>query len=341
MREEEVTKIRLSEGDVIAALPHMLGFHPEDSVVLMAVNGKRLGMTMRADIPDESDAPFWVEQLMVPIRQQQATGVVVVVVGGKTVDGDLPHRVLVDALDTELLRAGVRLMHAAWTERVAAGAPWRCYDDPLCGGVVPNPASTAMAAASVACGVVAFGSRNELAAVLDTDDDPEALVRRAVLLLGCAGQPPMSAEVVAERLAQLDRLRQVVDAAGGIALVRWPVDDELVVQVASALRDHRVRDVCCTWCIGDGAAAAEGLWLALVRATPAPERAEPATLLALAAYSRGDGALAGVALEAAQAAHPGHTLSRMLRTALDGGLPPDMLRAVLAETAEQQNGAPQ
>lgn len=322
--DTKVTKIRLGGDDLIAALPHMLGFHPENSVVLMAVNGNRLGLTMRADLVDERDAAVWVEQLMVPIRHERATGVVVVVVGGRAVHGDLPHRALVDAVDTALLRAGVHLVHAAWTERIVAGAPWRCYYDPLCGGTVPDPDSSTMAAASVAAGVVTFGSRAELAAVLDADD-PAVLTRRAVQLLATAGQPPMSAEVVAERLAQLARLLMVIEAAGGIVLV----DDELVVQVASALRDPRVRDVCYGWCGGDRAKAAEELWLALVRATPAPERAEPATLLALAAYQRGDGALAGVALDAAQAADPDHSLSSMLRVALDGGMPPELLRSVL------------
>jgi hypothetical protein len=87
------------------------------------------------------------------------------------------------------------------------------------------------------------------------------------------------------------------------------------------------------WCTGSGAVAAERLWLALVRATPAPERAEPAALLALTAYLRGDGALAGVALDAAQQACPHHSLSGLLRAALDGGLPPELLRGVARDAA--------
>ena len=87
------------------------------------------------------------------------------------------------------------------------------------------------------------------------------------------------------------------------------------------------------WCTGAGAAAAERLWLALVRATPAPERAEPAALLALTAYLRGDGALAGVALDAALNACPHHSLSGLLRAALDGGLPPELLRGVAEDAA--------
>jgi hypothetical protein len=137
----------------------------------------------------------------------------------------------------------------------------------------------------------------------------------------------MSARAVGQRLAQLTELYRAA-AAGDPEL-----SDGIVAEVASALCDHRVRDSCLPWCIGSGAAAAERLWLALVRATPAPERAEPAALLALTAYLRGDGALASVALEAALHACPHHSLSGLLRAALDGGLPPELLRDVARDAA--------
>jgi uncharacterized protein YecT (DUF1311 family) len=49
-------------------------------------------------------------------------------------------------------------------------------------------------------------------------------------------------------------------------------------------------------------------------------------LLAHSALIRGDGALAGIALDRAQRAWPGHRLSAMIRSALDAGLGPDQLR---------------
>jgi hypothetical protein len=80
---------------------------------------------------------------------------------------------------------------------------------------------------------------------------------------------------------------------------------------------------------------AERLWLALVRATPAPERAEPAAFLALTAYMRGDGALAGLALDEAPHACPDHSLSALLRAALAAGLPPEVLGGVARDAAER------
>jgi hypothetical protein len=53
---------------------------------------------------------------------------------------------------------------------------------------------------------------------------------------------------------------------------------------------------------------------------PAPEVAEPATLLACAVLVRGGGALVGAALDRARAADPQHTLSRLVVGLLDTGI---------------------
>ena len=82
---------------------------------------------------------------------------------------------------------------------------------------------------------------------------------------------------------------------------------------------------------GTGIAAdgAEHLWAALVRETPDPEAAEPAALLAACALLRGDGALAGIALDRAEQAWPGHRLSRLLRAVWAAGIPPERVRDCL------------
>ncbi|MGH3937893.1 MAG: DUF4192 domain-containing protein [Pseudonocardiaceae bacterium] len=330
MSAPHADRIRLSDpAELIAAVPHLLGFHPHDSVVLLALHGRQLGLTLRADLVAVEQTPLLAEQMLLPMAQQRPTGVAVIVIGGEPgPDGDPPHRCLVDVVDEVLRRAGLPVVHAAWVAATVGGAPWRCYDDPLCAGTLADPATTPLAAAAVAAGAVTFGNREELAALL-AGDDPATLRRRALLLRTADADHPMSADLRARRFARLEELHQ--QAAQG----QLELSDRTVTEVASALCDHRVRDACLTWCTGPDAAAGERLWLALVRGTPAPERAEPAALLALTAYLRGDGALAGLALEVALRACPDHSLSGLLRAALDGGLPPEMLRTV----ADDASGA--
>jgi hypothetical protein len=320
--------IRLSDpSELIAAVPHLLGFHPHDSVVLLALHGRNLGLCMRADLVAPDQAQHLAEHLLLPIARGRPTGVALVVIGGEvSPDDDLPHRALVNALDDVLTGAGIPVMLAAWTTRTTHGAPWRCYHDSVGTGTVADPATSPLAAATVAAGAVTFGSREEMAELLAAEDSA-ALQRRAALLDAADAEHPMSARVVKQRFARLGELHRAA-AAGDLVL-----SDSVVAEVASALCDHRVRDACLPWCTGLGAVAAERLWLSLVRATPAPERAEPAALLALTAYLRGDGALAGVALDAAQQACPHHSLSSLLRAALDGVLPPELLRNVAKDAA--------
>lgn len=319
-------RIRLSDpAALIAAVPHLLGFHPRNSVVLMALHDTTLGLTLRADLVAIEHAALLAEQLLLPMARQRPTGVVLVVIGGElTAADEPPHGVLVDTVSRVFGSAGLPVMHAAWVAETAAGASWRCYEDPLCAGTIADPAATALAAATVAAGAVTFRSREQLAAVLAADD-AGTLQRRSQLLDAADAEHPMSAELRAQRLARLDALRRAA-IAGQVEL-----DDGTLAEVVSALCDHRVRDACLPWCTGTEADGAERLWLALVRGTPAPHRAEPAALLALTAYLRGDGAMAGLALDTAQQASPDHSLSALLRAALDGGLPPEVLRTVAAD----------
>jgi hypothetical protein len=118
----------------------------------------------------------------------------------------------------------------------------------------------------------------------------------------------------------------LADAAAG------PVhlDDGRVLALAAALADPLVRDAALARCATPaGSSGAEQLWAALARETPDPEAAEPAALLAACALLRGDGALAGIALDRAERAWPGHRLTGLLRAALLAGIRPEQLRECL------------
>ena len=107
------------------------------------------------------------------------------------------------------------------------------------------------------------------------------------------------------------------------------LDDERVVALTRALQLPAVREAAIAACTGSRSAAAETLWAALTRGTPDPEAAEPAALLALMALLHGDGALANVALQRAEAAWPGHSFTATLRGIAAIGVRPSELRSCL------------
>jgi hypothetical protein len=110
---------------------------------------------------------------------------------------------------------------------------------------------------------------------------------------------------------------------------RPALTDREVARVVWGLRDRDVRDRALELAMGADASAAEVLWTDCTRRAPAPLDAAPATLLAVSAWLRGDGAMANVALERALAGEPGYALARLLAQALAQCVSPSELRALI------------
>jgi hypothetical protein len=324
-------------GELIAAIPTLLGFTPVDSLVLAVFDdtaaGCRLRLTMRADLPPPDLRGELAEQLVAPLLRTQPAAVALVVVGGRIdASGQLPHAELPGVVELALRGVGVSVVRSLWVERVCDGATWRCYDDPDCHGRMPDPNSTMVAEAAAALGVTTFDSREDMAASI-APDRADRLVRTSALLREASAEPQVCA-VRADRGRRL--LDELVDGFGG----RLSLTDDQIVDMALALADPATRDSYLVTAFSDHADAAQRLWAELTKRSPAPFSAEPACLLAFSAYVRGDGAMTGIALDRAVTAHPGHRLAVLLRCALDTGLPPEEIRTMLSRLPARQVGGP-
>lgn len=326
-----IASLRLNRpAELLAGIPGLLGFPPVDSLVLItftAVPELTLGAAIRADLPPSWDESDLVDQLCCAVANNDPTGVVVVVVGGdREGEDDLPNRHLVETLADVLQDEGAPVAHALWAPSIEQGAPWLCYLHDTCRGEIPDPKSSPLAALSVASGRPAYADRAELVAQL-APDPPEALARREHLLT--THTPPEDDESLDRELAFL---YDTIAATGKDTPHPADLDDERIARLGAALSHGRVRDECLVLALTDQAGAAERLWLALTRALPPPERAEPACLLSVSAYLRGEGALANVALDVALKANPAHTLSAILQQAVDLGTSPATLRLMLVDS---------
>ncbi|WP_197322031.1 DUF4192 domain-containing protein [Saccharomonospora sp. NB11] len=324
-------------GELLAATPHLLGFDPAESLVLVGHRGRtgvRIGNIVRADLPSPGDETALARHLLGPLTHD-SVAVTVIVVGGTRTEGTPgpPARAVVAAVSAVFGQAGLPVLHALWVPRIRAGAPWRCYEQSCCAGHLPDPRSTVMAAVSAHAGLVTHRSRAEMERQLHPVA-PEVLERRAAMLRR------RSSGGGRDDVAALRRGRSAVRTVLARA---WKgtlhLSDTEVVELAVALSQPKIRDACLATALpvdSPGAATAERLWLLLTKHTPTPQRAEPATLLAYSAYVRGEGALAGMALDAARDADPDHLLSGLLRQALDHGLPPEKL-AGLATSCDEES----
>jgi hypothetical protein len=343
---EQPLRLRLHEpGELVAAVPHLLGFRPAESLVVVAVHGtgrrRRLGAVARADLPPPDDVVAVVDacaRRVVPTGPEEVT---VIVVAEPEASGEQPGRGLAppprpdvaDAVRDAFTADGVGVPGRLWVPRIAAGAPWRCYPPCDCRGEVSATDDSPVAAAAAWLGHVTYGSRDELEASLAPGaPDPrlrariDAEVRAAVLdreLGGPAAARRDLAAVVAAR-------REVV--AGRV------LGDAELARLAVALGDPLVRDTVLGWSVDEDealASSAEQLWTLLVRTLPAPEVADPAVLLACALLVRGGSALVGVALERARRADPAHRLTGLVGALLLSGAGPSTMREVIRDAAAE------
>jgi uncharacterized protein DUF4192 len=339
--------VRLSDpGDLAAALPHLIGFRPRESLVAVSLRGPRglrLGLTARVDLPPAAHRALVVGGVVRSLATDRPDAVLLAVVSedddvgaaeaGRAPTGpDLPHRPLVHAAVLAFDAAGIAVREALLVRR----GRWWSYDcDRACcapGAGTPLPAGTSpMAAAAALTGQV-------------VEPDRAALVGRiAPVGAGAAQAMARACDEVGDDLARRtarhgwDAVAEetwaavltAVEAAGPASGRR--LSDREVARLAWGLRDVDLRDRALTLALGPSAAAAEVVWTELTRRAPAPLDAAPATLLAVTAWVRGDGALAHVALDRALAGEPGYSFAILLRAALDACLPPAEVRRLIRE----------
>ena len=327
-----------SPADMLAIVPHLLGFIPSHSLVVVGARGPRhrIDVTFRYDLPDPPDrqaaASIASHAVSVLTSQQFTTAVVIGYGPGPLVTP------LADAIRPAISQTDLELRDVL---RVHDGCYWSylCTNPSCCppAGVLfdldGHPASVAMTA-TTGRGVLA--NRDELAATIAPLIGPAAETMR---------QETARAERIAARLLTrtttgnsarplIDRGLTAVQAA--ITTYRDGGSVELRGQfawLALTLTSLEVRDD--AWARMDPAHARahQRLWTDLIRHAQPGYIAAPAALLAFTAWQNGNGALANLALDRALTDTPGYSMAQLLRDAIDAGAPPSV--AVLPMTPEE------
>lgn len=321
---------------LIAGIPSLIGFPPTDSLVLFTFNRcptLMLGTTLRFDLPAPEHVEGAAEHLVAVARQNRAVAAIAIVVGGTPDE----HRPLVDALRQGFADNDILLVHANWVHEIQFGERWQCYLDPQCTDEVPDPQATALAVAAAIAGDPTYRDREEMAAQL-APDPAESLARREELLDAHlrTPQPPYTEDDLTADLALITQLQTETETSPNLPALT----DRQLIRAAKALSRCEVRDECLEAALAGTPRAGERLWTVLTRALPAPERADPAALLAMSAYLRGAGTLAGLAIRTALAANPAHSLANTLDTALTHAVPPTDLRHLLLNSILKNEGLP-
>jgi Domain of unknown function (DUF4192) len=311
-------------GAVIAALPAVLGFVPEKSLVLISIDEGELGSVMRVDLSQAlADRIGQLAEVASAAEPEAAIAVIVDADGAGCPMCNEEYRDLCATLTEQLSQRDIALWAAHVVDRVAAGGRWHCVDGCGASGVIDDPSASPLAVAAVLDGRRLYARRADLQAVIAVDERAASGA-----LAGLISEHAASRDAAHHADPAGCVRRDVEDTMAAAARVGdgQQLSDAELARLACALRDVEVRDTLYALAVGQSAGEAESLWALLSRSLPTPWRVEALVLVAFSAYVRGDGPLAGVSLEAALRCQPGHRMAGMLDTALQSGLRPEHIR---------------
>ena len=313
-----------SPHDLLAAIPFLIGYHPENSLVLVALKDDTVGMAMRVDMPTDIAAESY-DLLASHFQREAADAALIVAYVDSQSD---PEAVLINT-SAALLRAGISIKESL----IVSDGRYRsmlCHDSECCpplGSPIPDIDSSRIAAEHVIAGhPMPFANVSGLV--------------QSIAALPSAMQESWQSEVRAfwiesdsESLLDLQRdgATAVIDLAGEYAQGRGAEDRELAARVIGRISDIQVRDYALGSHNDETADAYWQMWRELLLIAPRGFVAPIASIFAALAYERGEGALAHKALDRALADDERYSLALLLRRVFTAGWPPQSFTAMRAE----------
>ncbi len=323
---------------VLAVVPHMLGFYPSQSLVVLGLGEQhRVMVTFRYDLPEPYDC-----ELATDIAQHAEYVLRRERIGSALLVGYGSEELVLPVLAQTAAKLGNHGIQLAEALRAEGGRYWSllCNDPSCCPpeGRPYDPGSHPAAAAMAQAGLAAQPDREALARTIQrpagTSDTIARATQQARLRLTritdasqAAGDrdPKLRATRIGRKEVQRAiRRYRCGDSIRSIGHRAW---------LAVLLSDIRVRDD--AWARMDPAHRDEHcrLWTDILRGAATDYTPAPAALLAFTAWQAGNGALAALAIDRALAADPGYSMAHLLGSAIQAALPPAAARMPMTPAA--------
>jgi hypothetical protein len=332
---------------MVASCAPLLGFTPQDCIVafVTGVPGRAGPVLVRVDLPSSEGIPRWAERIAASIAGTGGRSVALV---AWTDAPDEAQRILLsstaplDLLAADLLEHRMGLVTVLSTN---GRVYWShdCPDDACCARAWPlDPSVVAEVQAEyVYAGYAPLPSRADLAASLVPDRRRAPQVAQRLTSRKPVADRPRWQDVELNYATWLLVPGGPADArrsrtGAGDRLVGAPVPARVAARLVRALDDLQVRDAVLLRLI-ECPVRDPGAWqrsldlLAdVVRCAPPGHRAPSATLLGILAWMTGEGALATVALQAAESDRPGYRLAALTAEVITRGTDPASWRHTMA-----------
>ncbi len=313
-----------SPHDLLAAVPFMVGYHPQDSLVAMALRDDKVVMAMRVDFPDDESIEAISKTIALHLLREKASEAIIVGYLPKSVTASDPLLIVRECI------AGYSIIVKECIEvrgdrfRSSLCADLECC--PLEGNLVPELSDSRVTAEQVAAGnPLPFLDLDEMKrSIAATPIDKELL--KAIKAL--AEIDYESDQVNALQREGANAINQI-----SLAFIRDGVvlDKALIALVLVRLHDLQVRDYAMGFTSEKSDDQLWDMWRWLLRIAPKGYVAPVAVIFATSSYERGDGALAQRALDRAFEDSPKYQMAKLLRRTFAAGWPPSAFTQMRAD----------
>jgi hypothetical protein len=301
--------------ELLAIIPFLVGFHPDESIVAVFIKSDRIVLTARMDLPPESAGDEFAEQIDYLAKRHEADALGLV---GYSAASLPAHRLLTRLMD-RLDQYNLGQYKLCDVLYVGHGRWWSlsCGDDccPLTGTPF-DLSSHPLSAAAVFAGLGTRANRQELEATVS--GPPQAELPR---LEGLATTLLTELEHLDDASATARLMASLVDTAMSDPGV---LDERTCLLLGLLVADLHTRDL--AWAL-IGPANAEKhvrLWGGVVARVPPTLASAPLCLLGMAAWASGAGALLNCCCERLAQVDPEYSMGRLLRDISARAVPPSL-----------------
>jgi hypothetical protein len=300
--------------DLLAIVPYLIGFHPDEDLVAVFIKSGRVKLTTRTDIPPESagdELAEWIEALA---KRERADALALIAYSAASLPANRLLTRLMDRLSQHELTDVLYVGHGRW---------WSLTCGEGCCPLTGTPydlSSHPMSAAAVLAGLGVRANRRELEASISGPPEAElpGLVDAAQDLL--AELEPFDSRAAAGEL-----LVSIMDSAMADPSA---LDERNCLLLGLLVTDLYVRDS--AWALIGHSDAEDHvrLWGSVVSRVPPVLAPAPLCLLGMAAWVSGHGALVNCCWERVSKVDPDYSMGKLLSGIGERGIPPSIWQEI-------------
>ena len=316
------TRLRVRRPDeLLAIIPYLIGFHPQESLVVVFVRSGRVILAGRLDLPADADGKKMADFIGALAKRERAEALALVAYSAAALPANRLLTRLMDHLTDHELTDVLYVGHGRWWSLT-------CADEccPLAGTPL-DLTSHPLSASAVLAGLGTRASRHELEASVAGPPDDEL---------------PRLDRLIDALLADYEQLDEPEEAGRLLAsmidhgLVNPDVlDEESCVLLGLLVRDVHLRDLAWALIAPTSADDHVRLWGAVVAHVPPTVAAAPLCLLGIAAWVQGAGALLNCCSERLARVDPDYSMGRVLAEISEQAIPPSRWQEIGHDIQEE------